>query len=112
MSGEYLVGCASVQCTEEPYQTRTRVINATPVAPICLKIPCAVQYGPVVTTPSWAHRILRIPPIDNIMSYIKKDSCDPTRIRVCESYGSMERTIYMSAGVRSSFQSPFGRAFL
>jgi hypothetical protein len=28
------------------------------------------------------------------------------------SYGKMKRTMYMSVGVRNSFQSPFGRVFL
>jgi hypothetical protein len=106
------VCCASVQRTEEPYQKRTRVINAAPTPPICLRIPCAVQYGPVVTIPSWAHRVLRIPPMASRMSYMKRESCDTARIRLCESYGNIERTMYMSVGVRRSFQSPFGRVFL
>ena len=75
----------------ETYETHTRVINATPTAPSCLKIPCVVQYGPVVIIPSWAHRILRIPPKDSRMSYTKRESCDAVTIRlpVHISYGGM-----------------------
>lgn len=88
MNGEYLAGCASVRCTGESYQTHTRVVIATPTAPSCLKTPCAVQYEPVVTIPSWAHRILRIPPKDSRMSYTKRESCGAVRIRLWIGYGA------------------------
>ena len=95
------------------YTIHTRVINATPVPPICLMTPCAVQYGPVVTIPLRAHRILRILEIANKRSYRKRESYDADRIRLSVSnIRSMDATMQMSAGVRSSFQSPFGRVFL
>ena len=81
VNGEYLVGCALVRRGTEPNTIHTRVIRATPSAPACLMIPCAVQYGPVVTVPSWTHRILRIPPTASTMSYTKRESCDVAKFR-------------------------------
>jgi len=39
------------------------VINEAPSSPICLMMPCAKQYDPVVTCPLPAHRTLRAPPV-------------------------------------------------
>jgi hypothetical protein len=107
----WYISCVSVHREAVLQDTiHTRVINATPVPPICLMTPCAVQYGPVVTIPSWAHRISNIPAIAKRRSYTKRESCDAAQIRPSMSNNrTMERTMHMSAGVRSSFQSPFGR---
>src|SRR6266404_4912797 len=76
-------GILCVQCAEEPYtRSHTRLISDTPSAPICLIAPWAVQYAPVVTTPSLIHRILRIPPEDCTMSNTRRENCDMAEIRL------------------------------
>jgi hypothetical protein len=75
------------------------VIRATPSSPICEIMPCAVQKGPVVTIPVWAHLILSIPPIDCTRSNPKSENYReiPMSREDCERKMAGQ-TMYMSAG--------------
>lgn len=67
-------------------ERHTRVINAVPSSPICLMMPCAEQYDPVVTRPTLAHRILRMPPRETMISKIKRKNYHSMSIMLREGW--------------------------